>query len=58
MGGYGDLLAASTSPTISLMTCSIGDLSQVVQLLREHSQVEASRPLHFGDTARIVWLRS
>lgn len=55
---YGDLLAAGIGLAVSPMTCSIGALSHVVQILREHSQVETSRPLQFGGTARIVWLQS
>lgn len=35
---YGDLLAAGIGLAVSPMTCSIGALSHVVQILREHSQ--------------------
>lgn len=55
---YGDLLVAGIGLTVSPMTCFIGVLSHVVQVLQVHSQVETSRPLQFGSTARIVWLQS
>lgn len=49
---YGDMLTASP------MICFIGPMSYVIQLLREYSQIETSRPLQSGGTAGILWSRS
>lgn len=52
----GDLLAADIGLTASPITCFIGSLSYVVQLLREDSLVETNPPTQSGSTARILWL--